>query len=232
MSSGLRGWITASWADQPPKKDGAILTLDRNRRVRTEQSFTSALIKEITFPALDAASDATSILTVRFTPQAVVSGPGSGQVLPGPLQRPSWVASSFRLQIASFDCSRMRRIESFIVRRALTFDGSGTGGTIVSAGEVEFPNVKITVSAPSAGSWRAWHDDFVVQGHNDDAHEKHGALTFLTPDLTTELGHLDLRHLGIIRLTPDRSAASEQVARLTAELYCEQMELRVGADSP
>ena len=92
--------------------------------------------------------------------------------------------------------------------------------------------MKITLSAPSAGSWRAWHDDFVVQGHNDDAHEKSGTLTFLTPDLATELGHLELRHLGIIRLTSDTSTSDVIATRVTADLYCEQMELRVSGGSP
>ena len=231
MSNGLRDWIAAAWTPQPPKKDGAILALDFNRKVITEQAFSGALIKEISFRALDAASSATALLTFRFTPQAVVSKHGSGQLLPGPSKLPIWVASSFRLQIPGLDCGRVSRIDSFTVTRSLTVARSAAGGTLVSAGKVEFPNVRITLSASSAAGWTAWHNDFVVQGHNDDAHEKSGTLTFLTPDFKTELAHLELHHLGIIRLTPDTSAGgqvSQQIARVTAELYCEQMELSFG----
>ena len=131
MSNGMRDWIAAAWTAQPPKKDGAILALDFNRRVRTEQSFTGALIGEITFPMLDAASNATCVLTVRFTPQAIVSRSGSGQLQPSLSRPPIWLASNFRLQIAGLDCSKVSRIDSFTVRRSLTVTRPGTGGTIV-----------------------------------------------------------------------------------------------------
>ena len=57
-----------------------------------------------------------------------------------------------------------------------------------------------------------------------------GALVFLAPDLKAELGRVTLRNLGIFALRhPRASAGTEAVQMVIAELYCERMELRVGA---
>ena len=57
--------------------------------------------------------------------------------------------------------------------------------------------------------------------------EKNGSLVYLTPDLKTELFRLELSHLGIFRLHEDSGeAGSEQIHRVEAQMYCEQMELQ------
>jgi hypothetical protein len=49
-------------------------------------------------------------------------------------------------------------------------------------------------------------------------------LTFLSPNLKTELAKIDFSHLGIFKLSEDAVAAgSEGIHRVTAELYCEEM---------
>ena len=74
-----------------------------------------------------------------------------------------------------------------------------------------------------------WHEDFVIKGKNDKAAEKKGALILLDPSLKTELARINLFNLGIYRLASQASAAgAESIARLTAELYCERMELVIG----
>jgi hypothetical protein len=231
MSNGLFEWIAGSWAAQPPKKDGAILALNFNLNVLTERAFVGALIAETTFPTLDASSTDTSSLTVRFTPQSIALKKGAGKAAPGKAKQRVWGTSNFRLDIDGLDCTHVSRIDSFTVKRKLTTVHSGSGATSLSAGIVTFPNLKITLSASTATSWYEWHDDFVVHGHNDDGHERHGVLRFLSPNAKLELGRLDLHHLGIIRLTPHQTDGSQQIARVTAELYCEQMELSVGGGS-
>jgi len=79
----------------------------------------------------------------------------------------------------------------------------------------------------AAPTWQAWFEDFVINGINDDAHEKNGALVFLSPNRQTELGRVNFFNLGIFKLAPAKADAAEQIQRVTAELYCERMQLQM-----
>ena len=55
-------------------------------------------------------------------------------------------------------------------------------------------------------------------------------LTFLAPDLKSELGKVKFFNLGIFRLDDDASedATGAVIRRFQAELYCERMEFQFG----
>jgi hypothetical protein len=142
---------------------------------------------------------------------------------PGLLRPKDWTAAQFQLEIDRLDCRRVSRIDSFTIKRRVTAVSSGSGEKSLSAGIVEFPNLTITLSENGAQSWYDWHDDFVVQGHNADSHERRGVLRLMSPDLATELARLEFNRLGIIKLKRHTMSGTSQVARVTAELYCEQM---------
>jgi len=90
-----------------------------------------------------------------------------------------------------------------------------------------FPDITLTLPG-SAPTWQDWHDDFLVKGNNTAANERQGTLTFLSDDLRHELGTLSLVNLGIVRLEPAESAGGRS-SELRASLYCERIELHVGA---
>jgi hypothetical protein len=83
----------------------------------------------------------------------------------------------------------------------------------------------------SAKSWFDWFESFVVKGNNEDKKEKNGSISFLAANLADELLRLDLFNLGIFRIGPDKAEAnSDRVTTVTAQLYCERMELHFGAE--
>jgi hypothetical protein len=233
MSRGLFDWLAASWTAQAPKRNGSLLMLGNGLDIRTEQEFTGALIAETTFPALETASSDFVNLTVRFTPAFVRWKKGVGTIPPGPSGPRDWISSNFRIEIDGLDCTRVTRIDSFTVKRRVTTASSGSGESTLSAGTVDFPNLTITLPESRAASWYDWHDDFVVQGHNDDSRERRGVLRFLTPNFATELARLELYRLGIIKITRRTvSSGTTQGVQVTAELYCEQMKFSMGGGSP
>jgi hypothetical protein len=59
-----------------------------------------------------------------------------------------------------------------------------------------------TLTEASAQTWLDWHEDFLVKGNNDSAHERNGKLSFLSPDYQHVLGEVRLFNLGIFRLEP------------------------------
>ena len=93
-----------------------------------------------------------------------------------------------------------------------------------------FRRSRITISTAGADSWVDWYEDFVLNGNSGAAAEREGSIRFLAPNLTDDLARVDLKGLGIYRLTfdEDEERTADQVARLTARLYCEQMLLVPG----
>jgi hypothetical protein len=233
MSAALFEWIAGSWGPTPESRDGAILGCDHTFKIRRERQFHGALVAETTFPTLDGASKQSGSVTVRIRPAGLSpeTDPGTPLVVPiGPgAKQKLWLASNFRLQIGGLDCSKVSRIEAFTVRRAIDTIASGSGGMSLQAGMVDFPNLRITLSTASAATWAAWHQDFVVNGNNGPGAERAGSLSILAPNLQSELVRIELLGLGIVRFAPETDEKGGSVlSRMTAELYCEQMQLLPG----
>jgi hypothetical protein len=228
MAQTIYDWIAASWKQSYARKDGSIVVTDATLQAKSEREFFHALISEVTFPALDGSSKDAAYLTVKFSPEYTRSGQASGKVTPGktPAQK-QFVAASFRLELDGIDCSKVGKIDSFTVKQPVVADDIGNArDPQKSPGRLEFPNLRVAIAEAGAATWTAWFEDFVIKGNNDDAHEKSGAIVFLAPNLKDELGRVILHNVGIFALRPQ--AATEKIARVVAELYCEQMELQVG----
>ena len=89
-------------------------------------------------------------------------------------------------------------------------------------------SVKVTLPEGYAQSWYGWLDDFVVKGNNGQDKERDGSIIYLSADLKTELARVNLFGCGIFGLNPVKTqAASETIRRVTADLYCERMQLQV-----
>jgi hypothetical protein len=225
MSKQLFEWLAASWGPQPPEKDGAVLALDHQWAVKKQAGFASSLVTETSLPALDAASKELGRLTIRVQPASIVLEPGVGKVSLLAVKQKLWRVANFRLEIDGLDCTHVSRIEPFTVRREVTVVDDGTGHIDLLPGRIEFPNLQVTLSEAFADTWYDWHEQFVVEGHSGEGFERSGTLSFLSVDLTAELTTIELHHLGIVRLTAAEDQPATQIARLTAELYCEEMVL-------
>ena len=231
MSGGLFDWIAASWGPNPPSHDGAVLACDFTYTVRSERGFVAALISETAFPSLDAAAKTPGYLRLRLTPRSVLPGTNPNVKLnmgPGVKQK-LWLTSNFRFDVDGLGTSKVSRIAPFVVRRDVEVVSSG-GTTTLQAGRVDFPSLRVSLSMSSADSWFDWYEDFVLNGNNGPAAERSGSIALLGPNLADELARIDLNGLGIFRLTTDRDedAPQDQIPRLTAHLYCEQMTLVPG----
>lgn len=219
-------WIAESWKGQAKSRDGAIVETDARLAPQARREFRHALITETTIPTLDAASKAPGQLTVKLAPEEVKrtkAGGAAGQRA-GAKQK-QWLASNFRLELDGLETKNVNKIDAFTVKQTVATDDVGDVRIVErEPGKLEFPNLRVTLGQASLQSWSDWFDDFVVKGDNGEDKEKNGAIVFLDATLKQELGRVELKNVGIFALR--RQPSTEQVARVTAELYVESMELK------
>ena len=228
----LLDWVAASWKGGPQPKNGRVSFMDFDYKERSAREFTHALVTETTFPTLDGSSKDLMYLTVKLAPETIRLIPGSGAQAtstPSAARQKAWMPANFRLELPGLDVSKVQRIESFTVGQQVTEPAVGENRVSQKeAGGIEFPSLKIAIAETAAKTWVDWSEDFIVKGNNGDDKEKNGAIVFLDPSLKNELGRVNLLNCGIAGLGPERQVANaEAVRRMTAEIYCERMELVV-----
>jgi hypothetical protein len=212
----LFDWITTAWQGTLPQKNGAVLRANASGTPQAKREFVKAVLVETIVPMLDAGSRDPADFTVRLAPERTrdvtppTTLPPVGPPTPGDA---TFMSSNFRLNIVGLDCMRVSKIDSFTVKHNVT----------PATGVPEFPNLRIELSAASAGTWRTWFQSFVIDGHSSATDEKSGSLSFLNASLTTVLATINLYNLGIFRL----ENAPANPSRVVAELYCERMELAI-----
>jgi T4-like virus tail tube protein gp19 len=222
-------WIKSTWEGKQSRKTATVLVSDYSRKVVAERHFTDALITGTTIPTLDGASKDAAYIRVTVDPQEIRELGGSGQDA-GYLNKPQqkkWLTSNFRFELGDLPGNRVARIESFTVGQKVAEDQVGEFREVQKqAGTLEFPNLKVTLSAADAEQWAKWHHEFVVNGKNGDDQEKNGAIVFLGPTMKDELGRVNLFNCGIFRFgAAPRESNAYHIATVTADLYCERMEM-------
>ncbi len=228
MEQPVYDWVAQTWKGDEARKTGSIVLADFKLEAKQEREFVQALLTETTFPVLDAAAKDPGFLTLKFQPELTKTKSASGKPNGAGVKAKQWLRSGFRLQIDGLDCTKVSRIESFSVRRTSTEERVGVERLPdVLPTRVEFPNLQITLSEVSAKTWFEWHEDFVIRGKNDQSSERNGTIQLLAAD-AKELARIKLFGLGIYRLaTSATDPRGDKVKRVTAELYCERMELVV-----
>ena len=223
-------WIGDTWRGVDTRHNGSIISTNFDRKPVSEREFRDAVITSVTIPALDGSSKDPAAFTVQITAEEVVTKkPSGGTVMAPGVKQKLWLPSNFRLAIDGLETKRVSRIDAFTVTRTTAADEVGERRIAeAQPSKVEFPNLRITFAESDAETWVKWHDDFVLKGNNDDAHEKTGTLTLLAPNMQDVIGEIRFLNLGIFRLAPTpRTAGAEQPARMVADLYCERMEFTV-----
>jgi hypothetical protein len=187
---------------------------------------------ETTMPTLDAAGKDVARMTVKLSPEYTRAKAGSAVKAPAgndPRSQKRWTPANFRFEMTGLNGTKVNKIDSFTVRQATAEHSVGEQRDYEKApGKLEFPNLRITLAASSAQTWVDWHDDFVIKGNNGTAQERSGAIVYLDPSRTVELGRVNLSNCGIFRLGQQKvEAGRESIARMVADLYCERMDLVV-----
>ena len=229
MESATYDWIKHCMDHSPERKNGAIIAADFNYKELSRLSFSEALITEIAFPALDAASKDPAKMTLKFAPESTRRLKGSGATLKANTRKgqKTWLVSNFRISIDGLEaaCTKVNKIEALVVKQKFLVNSDGEVRDIGrEPAKLEIPNLTLTVPESAAQEWIDWADDFIIKGNNGDDKERNGTLDFLSPNLAAVLGRLSFSHLGIFKCTPEKSESnSDSIRRFKVEMYCEEM---------
>ena len=229
-SKAVVDWVSDAWRGKSSRKSGSVQVLDHNYNVVADRQFTDALLVGTTVSALDMAdSKKPLVLTVTVAPESVREVGASGKAQATSTKSKLISSSNFRFEMGDLETSFVKRIEPFTVGQKVTEDEVGeTRLPVKESGRLEFANLKIRMAARPYPGWAKWQEDFLIKGNAGDAQEKNGAIVFLDQTLKNELGRINLFNCGLIRLGSGRQeAAKESMSTMTADLYCERMELAI-----
>jgi hypothetical protein len=224
MSSDFFGQLKRVLGGDFSPKNGSIKTFDYNLRPISQLDFMEALITEIGFPALDAASKDLAKLTIKITPEYTRTQTTTGAANVSAKSK-RWLASNFILKIPGLDCTHVAQIDALTVQVKNSPGAVGEKRTYDAGTYLDVSNLVVRMPERSSQTFRDWHNEFVVKANNGPDKEKVGTLTFLTEDLKGTLFVLNFIGLGIFRCARVQPSSPEQVAYTQAEMYCDSVSL-------
>jgi len=228
--SDLVEWIQKNLQGDLTEHNGSIVLVDQNFRVIQRINFLHGLISEISFPALRATARIQPPLKLKIMPEQAQVVTGNDEIYRTILK--NYQSSSFRLDIAGIDTSRVSAIDAITIKR--TFMAGDTGEQRPSTGMIPTGNFEIsplsfTIAGANARDLEKWHEDFVVNGNNSDDRELEGTITLLANNVKVPPITLSLHHLGIYRLLYSSSTTSTGADEISvrAMTYIEGVSLPV-----
>jgi phage tail-like protein len=229
QAGAMNDWIKASFDRAYATKSGAVIAGDFNYKATHRIDFVNALITSVTIPKLDGSSKEAGYIDVEWESENVLHTPGKGEDIKGDYgtKQKQWTPSMFKFDLAGLTdaCKRVATIDSFTWKQAVVTDQIGAQRIMTKhPAKVTVPDVKITLSAADFEPWRAWAQAWFQDGKCLASDHKDGTITFLSPDMKTEIGHIELKQCGLKKVTaPSLEANKEEVARVTVELFVEEM---------
>jgi phage tail-like protein len=243
MSKPFFEWIEKFFKAQPERKNGAILAADFYYIERARRVFKQALIKELTFPKLDATDKNPVYMSIALAVEDIEFLKGNGEKL---LQQAKgfdteqkhWTANNFFFQLDDYKeaCRRVVKVDSFTVKQTIIeHHTGGFKGTLKMPSSIEFPNLVFYVPETDAQPFidhmqkRVGFGTGVGKGEVRDTKTMHGQLDAYDNELKT-IFHLEFFGADIVSVTPDKSdATSEELKLVKVELYTESMTFKYGA---
>jgi phage tail-like protein len=241
MSEPFYDWMKDFFDGVATRKNGAIVAADFHYKERARRAFSAALIKELTFPKLDAQDKNAVYMNITLAVEDIHFLKGSGDKLPiqakGHQEQKQWTANNFSLSLKGFEdqCRRVTKVDSFTIKQnILEHHVGGFKAAIKVPSTVEFPNLTFYVPEADAQPFIDHMQKRVGYGFSG---ENRGNGNGEVRDATTIGGTLtvydneqrfvfwiSIEGADIVSVTPDKAdATSEEIKQVKIELYTERM---------
>jgi phage tail-like protein len=239
MSGPFYAWIADFFKGIPTRKNGAIIAADFYYKERARRTFKEALIKELTFPKLDAQDKNAVYMNIAFTAEDIEFAKGNGNKLPTQAknfdeQQKHWTANNFMFKLDPLEdaCRRVVKIDSFTIKQnIIEHHVGGFKTSFKTPSSVDFPNLVFYVPEADAQPFMdhmAKRVGFGAGGRGEvrPATTMHGQLDTFDNELKP-IFSLEFFGADIISVAPDKSdATSEELKLVKVELYTEKMSFK------
>jgi T4-like virus tail tube protein gp19 len=233
MGYGMYQWIQAAFDKGYMTKNGSFTSADFNYKAMSRLDFMNALITSVTIPKLDGASKDAAYFDVEFEAEQVRWSKGGGEDIRGKIgpKQKAWLCSNFRIEIGSLPCSRIATVDSFTWKCSVSADQIGIFREPTKhPAKVTVPDIKLSISHADHDAWAQAAKKWFVDGHHLEADEMTGRIVFLDPNMTDEIGEIELQNVGFKKFSDEDSEAnSEKIKRFNVELYVEKMKFNISS---
>ena len=233
MGKGMYDWIQAAFDKGYMTKNGAFTSADFNYKAMSRLDFMNALITSVTVPKLDGSSKDAAYFDVEFEAEQVRWSKGDQSDIRGKIgpKQKAWLCSNFRIEIGALPCSRIATVDSFTWKCSVSADQIGIFREPTKhPAKVTVPDIKLSISHADHDAWAQAAKKWFVDGHHLEADEMTGRIVFLDPDMSTELGEVELMNVGFKKFgQEDSEANSEKIKRFTVEMYVEKMKFKLSS---
>ena len=211
----LHHWIRDAWFGKASRDRVVLETIESSGTTTRGLQLAHPRLRNVTLPGLDVTSRERRYLALSIVFRGVQRIAGKTPAVQEREER-EFRAQHFQIDLAGLDCSGVLQVDPISVQLELPAEGVRKASTLV------FPDLHLHLDAEKADSFRAWFDDFVIAGNNDDDQERDGSITYNEP-FGGALATLRLFHAGIYRIT-DEPAIPPGPPRVRVDLYVERME--------
>ena len=240
MSAPFYGWLAKFFKGEAERKTGAIVAADFYYNERARRDFKGAMIKELTFPKLDAADKNAVYMNVSLCVEDIAFTKGTGSKLKVPEKTSAqklWTACNFSFQIDGMSdaCRRVTKVDSFTIKQATAeYHAGGFKAAVKTPTAMEFPNLVFYVPEADA---QPFFDHMQAQvgfggkgnGKVREPTELNGSITTYDNENRTLLT-IEFKGADIVNIAPEKGDSStEEVKLVKIEIYTETMQLNYPA---
>ncbi|CAN5727695.1 hypothetical protein BH11MYX3_BH11MYX3_45060 [soil metagenome] len=236
MSKPFYDWIAKFFLGDPDRKNGAIVAADFYYKERARREFSNALIKELTFPKLDASDKSAAYMAIAIAVEEIVFKPGGGEkvVQPNGMDNQKlWNSCNFRFAIDGLQdaCRRVTKVDSFTIKQnILEYHMGGQTAPTKTPSQIEFPQLSFYVPEADAQPFIDHFTEYALiterkqRSHDSSPTPKATGMIQTYDSGNRPLFTVEFYEAEIIAITPDKNdAASEEIKQVKIDLFLERM---------
>jgi len=206
-------WMNEFFAAKSTPKTVKIYLLTKKNKEKKVRKFYNAFITEVKFPTLDRSSRKQGYLIVKVKAEKVRLEKTKNIEHKLNTDPKLWQASNFRVEMGGLPCKFVSVIESLSIKYTM---GNGTTPT-----KVEIPNIKFTISTADWGAWENWYN--ATRGSIKKSKELSGSITFMSPDMKTELSEINVSEVRLVSLRKKRGGRFFEAELSVSEMNFESL---------
>jgi hypothetical protein len=201
-------WVSKAWAGTQGPKSGELAPYGTEKKI----SFENAILTDTRFTSFDSRTKAEASITLELQAQSLTSNlksPVDDPHVPVGQKQHAWLSANFQLQIDGVDCARVFEVGAF-----------GIATPQPSTPPPRLPILELRFPLISLASWKKWQ---TAAQRGQPA--KNGAIRFLAPDLHTELAHVALADVKLVRLLePVEKLPASRLGPVVASITSAEMQ--------